>query len=219
MKSIECIDCDVIQDLLPSYCDGVTSELSNKLVEGHLKKCKKCKNILEEMNKQISLDYEKHQEERISFLKKYKKKMVKAILITIMVILLIINILINVFYVLLNKCEFFVDVNDIHIYNDDIRVRKADNKILEYHFNIYHEKYILLYDEYEEIDSLGNKTIYAKYTGRFNYGEKTRTVYQIEVTDDLERVYFEDSKGNKREIWNKYEGVKVEGRHFENVTL
>ena len=64
MKSIECIDCEVIQDLLPSYCDGVTSELSNKLVEGHLKKCKNCKNILEEMNKQISLNYEKKQEER-----------------------------------------------------------------------------------------------------------------------------------------------------------
>ena len=219
MKSIECIDCDVIQDLLPSYCDGVTSELSNKLVEGHLKKCKKCKNILEEMNKQISLDYEKHQEERISFLKKYKKKMVKSILITIMVILLIINILINVFYVLLDKCEFFVDVNYIHIYNDDIRVRKSDNKILEYHFNINHEKYILLCDEYEKIDSLGNKTIYVKYTGMFNYGKGIRTVYQFEVTDNLERVYFVDLKGNKREIWNKYEGVKVEGRHFENVTL
>ena len=35
--------CDVVQDLLPSYADGLTSEESNREIEKHLKTCEKCK--------------------------------------------------------------------------------------------------------------------------------------------------------------------------------
>ncbi len=218
MKSIECIDCEVIQDLLPSYCDGVTSELSNKLVEGHLKKCKNCKNILEEMNKQISLNYEKKQEERISFLKKYNKNMVKAILITIAVILLIINILIDVFYVILPKCDFFVDINDISVYANYVRY-SDDGKISEVNFSIKHDKYILTCDEYEEFDESGNLILHCVFKGKFPFGKGVPTAHGFGLfkgndDDKLKSIIFEDTKGNKREVWNKDEGIKVEGRIF-----
>ena len=218
MKSIECIDCEVIQDLLPSYCDGVTSELSNKLVEGHLKKCKNCKNILEEMNKQISLDYEKKQEERISFLKKYNKNMVKAILITIAVILLIINILIDVFYVILPKCDFFVDINDISIYANYVRY-SDDGKISEVNFSIKHDKYNLTCDEYEEFDESGNLILHCVFKGKFSFDKGLPTAHGFGLfkgndDDKLKSIIFEDLKGNKREVWNKDEGIKVEGRIF-----
>lgn len=41
-------DCDVIQDLLPLYVDGICSEKSRQLVEEHLKTCAVCCAILEQ---------------------------------------------------------------------------------------------------------------------------------------------------------------------------
>ncbi|MBO4809365.1 MAG: zf-HC2 domain-containing protein [Lachnospiraceae bacterium] len=43
-------ECDMIEDLLPLYKDGVCSEASKKAVEEHLKECPKCKKMLEELN-------------------------------------------------------------------------------------------------------------------------------------------------------------------------
>ena len=35
--------CSLIQDLLPLYHDGVCSEESSKIIEGHLSECFSCK--------------------------------------------------------------------------------------------------------------------------------------------------------------------------------
>ena len=45
--------CDIIQDLLPLYCDGVCSEESRKAVEEHLQNCENCKKELDIMNTNI----------------------------------------------------------------------------------------------------------------------------------------------------------------------
>ena len=37
--------CDVVQDLLPSYADGLTSEESNREIEKHLRHVKNAVNI------------------------------------------------------------------------------------------------------------------------------------------------------------------------------
>lgn len=37
------LSCEMIQDLLPLYCDGVCSQDSKEAVEAHLKECEKCK--------------------------------------------------------------------------------------------------------------------------------------------------------------------------------
>ena len=39
--------CEIIEDLLPLYCDGVCSEESRKTVEEHLKECGNCKKKLD----------------------------------------------------------------------------------------------------------------------------------------------------------------------------
>ena len=69
-------ECDIVQDLLFSYNDGVLSETSTELVEEHLKKCDKCKKNLEEI-KQESV--KKNQVKEIDFFKKIKKKINKKI--------------------------------------------------------------------------------------------------------------------------------------------
>lgn len=43
------ITCNVIQDLLPSYVDGILSRDSRELVEEHLKTCEGCRKMLEIM--------------------------------------------------------------------------------------------------------------------------------------------------------------------------
>ena len=43
------INCDVIQDLLPLYCDGIASEGSRTLVDIHIKDCPACRDVLEKM--------------------------------------------------------------------------------------------------------------------------------------------------------------------------
>ncbi len=47
--------CKVIQDLLPLYCDRLTSEESNELIEAHLHDCEDCTGIYEAMCKKTEL--------------------------------------------------------------------------------------------------------------------------------------------------------------------
>ena len=46
------ITCDVIQDLMPSYIDGILSEDSQTLVEEHMKNCQECRKMLEIMKEE-----------------------------------------------------------------------------------------------------------------------------------------------------------------------
>lgn len=50
------ITCEIIQDLLPLYCDEVCSEESRALVETHLKHCEKCSESLRQMNHREEAD-------------------------------------------------------------------------------------------------------------------------------------------------------------------
>lgn len=68
--------CKVIQDLLPLYIDGLTSEESNKEIEKHLKTCKECRECCQEMKGEIDepvviSDEEIHD---VELLKKIKKR-------------------------------------------------------------------------------------------------------------------------------------------------
>ena len=43
------LPCELIRDLFPSYIDGLTSEVTNRLVQAHIDECPDCKGILEAM--------------------------------------------------------------------------------------------------------------------------------------------------------------------------
>lgn len=44
------VSCEIIQDLLPLYCDGVCSEESRELIQSHICDCDRCKEELRLMN-------------------------------------------------------------------------------------------------------------------------------------------------------------------------
>lgn len=80
-------ECEVVQDLLPSYVDKLTSEQTNGYIENHLKECEKCSKVLKNMqdvNKEIE---EQKLKRDLKFAKKYNRKLMffKVIVLAILV--------------------------------------------------------------------------------------------------------------------------------------
>ena len=69
------IPCEVIRDLFPSYIDGLTSDVSNAEIEGHIGECHDCKAILDAMRMPEGEDISIVEENKeLDFLKKNKKR-------------------------------------------------------------------------------------------------------------------------------------------------
>ena len=52
------MQCEVIQDLLPLYVDDCCSMESRRLVEEHLKECEKCRELVQKMRQDMSIEEE-----------------------------------------------------------------------------------------------------------------------------------------------------------------
>lgn len=74
------IPCEMIQDLLPSYIDELTSDVTNREVKMHLGECEQCKNVFEQM-KTPDMEATVKEEKEIDFLKKTKKRHQKHIIL------------------------------------------------------------------------------------------------------------------------------------------
>lgn len=70
--------CKIIQDLLPLYCDKLTSQESNEEIEKHLHDCEECTDIYTTMKQKE--DIIKAEDKDIQPLKKVKKKSVIKII-------------------------------------------------------------------------------------------------------------------------------------------
>lgn len=90
-------ECYMIQDLLPSYIDKLTSSETNKYIENHISSCQECKNVLKNMqinnkDNEETIIEKKDKIKYINFAKKYNikfntLKIILAIIITIFIIL------------------------------------------------------------------------------------------------------------------------------------
>ena len=86
--------CEVIQDLLPLYCDHQASQESCQLIEEHLQECNSCRKFYEAMV-EIENPTKKDAKENLSELAPLKKikrvtiiKIIIAVLVTIIVVLI-----------------------------------------------------------------------------------------------------------------------------------
>lgn len=59
-------NCDIIQDLLPLYCDNVCSEESKCAVEDHIQECEQCRNDLMQMQREIKEETPKLDEKKVA---------------------------------------------------------------------------------------------------------------------------------------------------------
>ena len=94
-------ECEIVQDLLFGYVDGVLSQSSKELVEGHLEKCEICKNIMEELKEEKVEKQETNQE--VDYLKNIRKKLQKRaltiiLITTVLLSLVVFNIMVLIKY-------------------------------------------------------------------------------------------------------------------------
>ena len=50
------LTCEIVRDLLPSYVDGLTNDVSNQAVEQHMKTCENCRKLYHEMQETVNGD-------------------------------------------------------------------------------------------------------------------------------------------------------------------
>ena len=90
------ISCEIIQDLLPLYHDGICSNDSRVMIEEHLTECENCKSELFAMDADLSVNSAEQNLNEAEAVKKLSKKwrkgmlksLLKGILITVIVIAL-----------------------------------------------------------------------------------------------------------------------------------
>ena len=96
------LTCEVVQDLLPSYVDGLTSDVSNQAVEQHLKTCENCRNLYSEMREPMNgedvsdiNDGQKADPRKLSeidYLKKIRKKNRMRILAAVLIVVIAVGV-------------------------------------------------------------------------------------------------------------------------------
>ena len=74
-NKISDIGCGIMQDLLISYCDGLTAETVGEMIQTHLTECPACQSHYEELLRQRELE---EQQER-SRGRKFKRKLARRV--------------------------------------------------------------------------------------------------------------------------------------------
>ena len=88
--------CDIIQDLLPSYVDGICSEASKLWIEEHLAECEACRQTME-MLKNTEISARKLELAQLDAGKKVKKKQLKHSIVNLGLCLCIAILMVVVF--------------------------------------------------------------------------------------------------------------------------
>lgn len=96
------LTCEVVQDLLPSYVDGLTSDVSNQAVEQHMKICESCRKLYREMQEPMNgesvsdiNDGQKADSKNLSeidYLKKIRKKNRMRILAAVLIVVIAVGV-------------------------------------------------------------------------------------------------------------------------------
>ena len=183
-------DCKIIQDLLPSYSDGITSQETNNYIEDHLKNCVECRDTLKNMNKEIELNENIEQTKELKYLRGFKnRRNIIVVLSILFTICLCIGILLV--RVPLNPDRFnvewmYMSNNELNIYlNTDysniVVTGKVENN-----------------EERKEVIIKVKGGIPNGISGGY-YGINAN----IDIDENTENVYIEGAFGKRKLIWSK----------------
>lgn len=115
-------ECEIVQDLLFCYYDGVASNSSKKLVEDHLQTCENCRQTLKDMEKDKN---GQDNQKEIDYLEKINKKMKRKTIITSVSLILLAVLIIGNLYILFS---FYQERSYINIYlKDEISFEQIEN--------------------------------------------------------------------------------------------
>ncbi|WP_426351253.1 DUF4825 domain-containing protein [Alloiococcus sp. CFN-8] len=93
------LPCEIVQDLLPTYVDGLTNEVTNKAVEKHIKECDSCASMLKRMREPEKIEQPEVAE--IDYLKKTRKRFGRIALFSTLaaVLAVVLGFLIRFYYI------------------------------------------------------------------------------------------------------------------------
>ncbi|WP_312117856.1 zf-HC2 domain-containing protein [Brevibacillus reuszeri] len=84
------LNCKIVQDLLPNYIEGLTSNITNQAIQEHLATCEDCRKVLESMTKETK-EIKTVPYKQINFLKKIKRRQwtiaIRSVVISVLILL------------------------------------------------------------------------------------------------------------------------------------
>ncbi|WP_217591998.1 zf-HC2 domain-containing protein [Cohnella sp. GbtcB17] len=104
------LNCEIVQDLLPNYIEGLTSESTNQSIRAHLAGCEECRRALELMTRDTQ-GIKGAPPKQINFMKKIKRR---QWLITSVSVAIVAALLIGAYY-LFGTRDFPVPASDAKI--------------------------------------------------------------------------------------------------------
>ncbi|MDE6110431.1 MAG: DUF4825 domain-containing protein [Eubacterium sp.] len=107
------LECNIVQDLLPSFADSLVNEKTAEEIKEHLSDCKNCSKLYNEMVKGEDFEQKKAEKE-INYLKKIKNKN-KKIVVSILSALMIVILIAIGFYSFIGIKDNAYSVNDISV--------------------------------------------------------------------------------------------------------
>ncbi len=192
-------ECEIVKDMLPSYVENTLSSATNEFIETHIKECKNCKKILDELKKEEIV--EKNQDKKskknkikdIDYLKKYNRRV--KLLTSIVYILIIFIILVLAFY-------WYIRIKNYNKYN--------------YNYNII----LTAYEKYDEIIHSNNFLYEADYGDvryrPYYYGyEKHMAFYYKD--GKFKRIRTDINDGNPERESDEY--GKIKNGIYSSITL
>lgn len=102
-------NCDIIQDLIPSYVDGICSDATKECVEEHVMECNQCKSLIE-IYQDTEITDPNIEEKQIDGLKKFNNRMKRMNLFSVTLIILLVGL------GLYNFCTNYISPSTIFYY-------------------------------------------------------------------------------------------------------
>lgn len=175
-------DCKIIQDLLPNYIEKLTNEETNKYVEEHLNECSECKQIFENMQKDLKFSNQKRDAREVKYIKKFNKKLklLRNILI-IIVALFIIIVGRKTFIItsLSNKAQKSQDSQNYYMKLESYNSGKM--RITEAYYK--QEKTLVKINSYSQDEGEINKILYKSGEERFSVIDNGETKIYKKIGD------------------------------------
>ena len=120
-------ECKIVQDLLPSYIEKLTDKETNQFIEEHLKKCKECQKVLNDMKEKLSANTEDIEKKKVNYLKKYNREL-RVLQIIVLVVLLAFVVSVGRKYIILkdlsNKFYKYENMSNYHIIREEYNCGK-----------------------------------------------------------------------------------------------
>lgn len=150
------ISCEMAQDLIPLYIDGVLSEESKEAVKAHVEGCKDCQRLIE--NAGVDIDIQEANKDKIKLFdkvgKKFKKEYIKKFIIAILVFLIV---WFAATWYVINRCEPIWPKSSVEGLDANLEVVNINGDLYIHQTDIYAFGDVCVVDfDYEE-------------TGEFNF--------------------------------------------------